>query len=69
MKYRTMKEKVACLTYIDGELTSHKVQNRKVYSRPDGTMYVVVMGNKKDVHIDKDGGLYYKVHARTLWRA
>jgi len=61
-----MKEKVTCLAYLDGKLTNQEVENRKIYSRKDRTKYVVVMGNKKDVHTDKDGGLYYEVHARTL---
>jgi len=60
------KKEIICIAYLDGKITNQEAQNRVIYSRRDGTRYVIVMGNKKDVHIGKDGGLYYKVHARTL---
>ena len=64
-----MKEKVVCLTYVNGALIRQTGQNRKIYHRKDGTRYVVVMGAKRNVHTDKDGGLFYEIHAHTLLKS
>lgn len=41
-----LKTKVFACTFVNGKLVSSKVEKRTVYTRKDGTAYVITGGNK-----------------------